>query len=159
MATVAPPAPARGAPAGKAAHGAPGTAPPLPPNLVATMKRVRTKTLEGLKAARMKPTQPTYFMLCIGNVSSIAYLAPVVRSSHKTLLRPLMGKETGLKYHKGQCIFESGKYAFVGPTIVTGMRRKIEAGLLALTGRPYRAIARRGEVEEETRGSSAELPF
>jgi len=124
-----------------------------------TQKRVRTKTLEGLKAARMKPSQRTYFMLCIGNLSSIAYLAPVVRSSHKTLLRPLMGKETGLKYHKGQCIFENGKYAFVGPTIVTGMRRKIEAGLLALTGRQFRAIARRGEIEEEQQGSSAELPI
>jgi hypothetical protein len=159
VAAVAPPAPARAAPSGRAGPAAPGALPALPPNLVTTHKRVRTKTLEGLKAARMKPSQPTFFMLCIGNVSSIAYLAPVVRSSHKTLLRPLMGKETGLKYHKGQCIFENGKYAFVGPTIVTGMRRKIEAGLLTLTGRQFRAIARRGEVAEEQQGSSAEMPL
>ena len=46
-------------------------------------------------------------MLCIGNKGAVAYLAPVVRSGHKTLLRPLMGKDTGLKYHRGQCIYES----------------------------------------------------
>ena len=140
MATAAPSAPA--APAA---------------NVASAQKRVKTKTLEGLKAARMSPSRPTYFMLCIGNKGAVAYLAPVVGSGHKTLLRPLMGKETGLKYHKGQCIFENGKYAFIGPTIVTGMRRKIDAGLLSLTGRRFRAIARRGEVAEEQQGSSAEM--
>jgi len=125
---------------------------------VTALKRVKTKTLEGLKAARMKPMRPTYFMLCIGNKSAIAYLAPVVGPSHKTLLRPLMGKDTGLKYHRGQCIYEKGYYAFVGPTVATGMKRKIEMGLLALTGRRFRATARRGAIQEAKQGSSAELP-
>ena len=142
MATAAPPAPA--APT---------------PTVASAQKRVKTKTLEGLKAARMRPSKPTYFMLCIGNVGAVAYLAPVVRSGHKTLLRPLMGKDTGLKYHRGQCIYENGCYTFVGPTVVAGMKRKLEMGLLALTGRRFRAVVRRGAVEEETQGSGAELPI
>ena len=135
---------------------APAAAPAA--NVVSAQKRVRTKTLEGLKAARMKPARPTYFMLCIGNKGAVAYLAPVVGSGHKTLLRPLMGKDTGLKYHRGQCIYEKGYYTFVGPTVATGMKRKIEMGLLALTGRRFRAMVRRGAVQEAKQGSTAELP-
>ena len=106
----------------------------------------------------MKPMRPTYFMLCIGNKGAVAYLAHVVSPSHKTLLRPLMGKDTGLKYHRGQCVYEKGYYTFVGPTVATGMRRKIEMGLLTLTGRRFRALARRGAIEEAKQKSSAELP-
>jgi len=127
-------------------------------NVASVQKRVRTKTLEGLKAARMSPARPTYFMLCIGNKGAVAYLAPVVGSGHKTLLRPLMGKDTGLKYHLGQCIYEQGYYTFVGPTVAPGMKRKLEMGLLTLTGRRFRALVRRGAVEEAKQKSSAELP-
>ena len=145
----APAAPARGAPAAPAAPGA---------NVATTQKRVKTKTLDGLKAARMKPARPTFFMLCIGNKGAVAYLAPVVSPGHKTLLRPLMGKDTGLKYHRGQCIYEKGYYTFVGPTVAAGMKRKIEMGLLTLTGRRFRAMVRRGPIEEAKQGSAAELP-
>ena len=93
-----------------------------------------------------------------GGVGIAAYLAPVVSASHRTLLRPLMGKDTGLKYHRGQCIYEKGYYTFVGPTVATGMRRKIEMGLLSLTGRRFRALARRGAIAEAKQKSSAELP-
>ena len=127
-------------------------------SVASVQKRVRTKTLEGLKAARMSPARPTYFMLCIGNKGAVAYLAPVVGSGHKTLLRPLMGKDTGLKYHRGQCIYEQGYYTFVGPTVAPGMKRKLEMGLLTLTGRRFRALVRRGAVEEAKQKSSAELP-
>ena len=106
----------------------------------------------------MSPARPTYFMLCIGNKGAVAYLAPVVGSGHKTLLRPLMGKDTGLKYHRGQCIYEQGCYTFVGPTVAPGMKRKLEMGLLTLTGRRFRALVRRGAVEEAKQKSSAELP-
>jgi hypothetical protein len=137
-------------------------APPTPTapaaNVASVQKRVKTKTLEGLRAARLSPARPTYFMLCIGNKGAVAYLAPVVRSGHKTLLRPLMGKDTGLKYHRGQCIYEQGCYTFVGPTVAPGMKRKLEVGLLALTGRRFRAMVRRGEVEEARQGSGVELP-
>jgi len=158
VATAAAPAPARATPAGRNASAAPGAAPPPPANVASTQKRVKTKTLEGLKRARMTPSRPTYFMLCIGNKSAVAYLAPAVGAGHKTLLRPLMGKDTGLKYHRGQCIYEKGYYTFVGPTVATGMKRKIEMGLLALTGRRFRALARRGAIEEAKQKSSAELP-
>ena len=141
MATAAPSAPA--SPAG---------------NVASAQKRVRTKTLEGLKAARMSPSRPTYFMLCVGNKSAMAYLAPVVGSGHRTLLRPLMGKDTGLKYHRGQCIYENGYYTFIGPTVAAGMRRKLETGLLSLTGRRFRALVRRGAIQEAKQKSGAELP-
>ena len=131
---------------------------PLKPAALVTQKRVRTKTLDGLKAARMSPRRPTYFMLCVGNARAVAYLAPVVGSSHKTMLRPLMGDDTGLKYHRGQCIYERGFYTFVGPTVAPGMRRKLEAGLFALTGRRFRTLLRRGEVAPAKQGSGAELP-
>ena len=138
---------------------APAPAPAAPVSTAGTaQKRVKTKTLEGLKAARMKPARPTYFMLCIGNKGAVADLAPVVGSGHKTLLRPLMGKDTGLKYHRGQCIYEKGYYTFVGPTVAPGMRRKLELGLFTLTGRRFRAILRRGQAEEAKQGSGAELP-
>jgi hypothetical protein len=140
MATAAPPAPA-----------------PVAPAVADAQKRVKTKTLEGLKSARMRPWQPTYFMLCIGNKGAVPYLAPVIRSGHKSLIRPLMGKDTGLKYHRGQCIYENGCYTFVGPTVVAGMKRKLEAGLLVLTGRRFRTMVRRGDVEESQQKSSAEL--
>ena len=158
MAAVAPPAPARAAPAGRAANAAPAAAAPPPANVASTLKRVNTKTLEGLKAARMSPARPTYFMLCIGNKAAIAYLARAVSPGHKTLLRPLMGKDTGLKYHRGQCIYEKGYYTFVGPTVATGMTRKIEAGLFTLTGRKFRAMVRKGPIQEAKQKSSAELP-
>ena len=65
---------------------------------------------------------------------------------------------TGLKYHRGQCVYEKGYYTFVGPTVAAGMRRKIELGLLALTGRRFRAMVRKGAVQEAKQKSSAELP-
>ena len=106
----------------------------------------------------MSPSRPTYFMLCIGNKGAMAYLAPVVGSGHKTLLRPLMGKDTGLKYHRGQCVYENGYYTFVGPTVAAGMKRKLETGLLVLTGRRFRALVRRGVIQEGKQKSGAELP-
>lgn len=159
-ATATPPAPStpRNAPAAPGGRGAPVAGAAPTGNVASTLKRVKTKTLDGLKAARMKPMRPTYFMLCIGNKGAMAYLAPVVGPSHKTLLRPLMGKDTGLKYHRGQCIYEKGYFTFVGPTVATGMKRKIEMGLLALTGRRFRALARRGPIQEAKQRSSAELP-
>ena len=38
------------------------------------------------------------------------------------------------------------------------MKRKLEVGLLALTGRRFRAMVRRGEVEEARHGSGVDLP-
>jgi hypothetical protein len=131
---------------------------PLKPTALATQKRVRAKTIEGLKTVRMNPRRPIYFMLCVGNARAVPYLARVIGSSHKTMLRPLMGNDTGLKYHRGQCIFERGLYMFVGPTVAPGMRRKLEAGLLALTGRRFPARLRRAEIEPPAQSSDAGLP-
>ena len=130
---------------------------PEEPNQAATRKRVKSRTIDGLNAARMRPARPTYFMLCIGNKTACAYLGPKVASSTKTLLRGLMGSDTGLKYHRGQCIFEQGCYTFVGPTVVLGMRKKLETGLVDLTGRRWRARLRRGAVQESRQASVAEL--
>lgn len=120
-------------------------------------KRVRAKTIEGLNAARMRPARPTYFMLCIGNKGSLAYMGPKVAASHKALLRGLMGADTGLKYHRGQCIYERGCYAFVGPTVASGMRKKLELGLIELTGRRWRTLVRRAAIQESKQSSVAEL--
>jgi hypothetical protein len=120
-------------------------------------KRVRAKTIEGLNAARMRPARPTYFMLCIGNKGSLAYMGPKVAASHKALLRGLMGADTGLKYHRGQCIYERGCYTFVGPTVASGMRKKLELGLNELTGRRWRTLVRRAAIQESKQSSVAEL--
>jgi len=135
------------------------TAPPNAPSPgnPAIRKRVKAKTIDGLNAARMKPARATYFMLCVGNKTCLAYLAPSVGASHKTLLRGLMGSDTGLKYHRGRCLYEKGSYTFVGPTVVTGMRKKLELGLISLTGRRWRAMVRRGPVPEARQQGSAEL--
>jgi len=124
----------------------------------AIRRRVKAKTIEGLNAARMRPARPTYFMLCIGNKSCLAYMGPKVAASHKMLLRGLMGADTGLKYHRGQCVFEKGCYTFIGPTVALGMRKKLELGLAELTGRRWRAMLRREAVAEPKQGSVAELP-
>ena len=123
------------------------------------LKRVRSKTIDGLNASRMRPSRATYFMICVGNKGCVAYLAPAVANSHKALLRGLMADDTGLKYHRGQCIFEEGCYTFVGPTLALGMRRKIELGLIELTGRRWRLKVRRGVVDDddEDQRGSAEL--
>jgi hypothetical protein len=131
-------------------------APPKPGNPV-IRRRVRGKTIDGLNAARMKPARATFFMLCVGNKHCLAYLAPSVGPTHKTLLRGLMGTDTGLKYHRGRCIYEQGYYAFIGPTVVAGMRAKLERGLLDLTGRKWRARVRRGAIPEGRTTGSAEL--
>ena len=39
-----------------------------------------------------------------------------------------MGKDTGLKYHRGQCIYEKGYYTFVGPTVALGMKQQARDG-------------------------------
>ena len=122
----------------------------------AIRERVRVKVMEGLKAARMRPNRPAYFMLCIGNKSCLAYLAANVRASHKNLLRGLMGKDTGLKYHRGRCVFEAGSYVFVGPTMRLTLRTKVERGLFELTGRKWRARMRRDEVPEGAEASAVE---
>ncbi|MEP6740176.1 MAG: hypothetical protein ABJA61_07340 [Caldimonas sp.] len=128
------------------------------PNQVAIRKRVRGRTIDGLNAARMRPARATWFMLCVGNKHCLAYLAPTVGSTHKTLLRGLMGTDTGLKYHRGRCLFETGYYVFVGPTVAAGMRQKLERGLADLTGRKWRTKMRRAAVPEGRQGSGAELP-
>jgi hypothetical protein len=147
MATAPPPANSGAAPSA-AAKKAPTPA----------QRRVRTKSIEGLKAARMRPARPTYFMLCVGNRKCVPYLAPIVGTSHRTLLRPLMAGDTGLKYHRGQCVYERGYWTFVGPTVSPGLRQKLERGLTDLTGQKYRVKLRRGEIEPPRQSSGAELP-
>ena len=120
-------------------------------------RTVRAKTIAGLNAARMRPARPTYFMLCIGNKTCLAYMGPKVAASHKTLLRGLMGADTGLKYHRGKCVFEKGCYTFIGPTVALGMRKRLELGLAEQTGRRWRAMLRREAVPELGQGSVAEL--
>lgn len=123
----------------------------------ATLKRVRSKAIDGLNASRMRPSRATYFMICVGNKTCLAYLGPAVGNGHKTLLRGLMGTDTGLKYHRGQCLFEAGYYIFVGPTLSPGMRKKLELGLITLTQRRWPTKIRRGPVQEGRQTGAAEL--
>ena len=129
----------------------------------AMQKRVRSKAIDGLNASRMRPSRATYFMICVGNTSCRAYLAPAVGNTHKTMLRGLMGADTGLKYHRGQCLFEAGFYTFVGPTLSLGIRALLAHGgtytadhrpALANEGPPR---ARRGGPERSCRAAGEQL--
>ena len=133
------------------------TDPPAKTHPSPVRKRVRSKAIDGLNASRMRPSRVTCFMLCVGNKSCLAYLAPAVANSHKAMLRGLMADDTGLKYHRGQCVFEEGFYTFVGPTLSLGLRRKIELGLIELTGRRWRTKVRRGAIDEGDPRGAAEL--
>lgn len=120
----------------------------LTPAQLLLKAKLKARLVEGFRAAKSRPTRPTHFMVCVGNRTCMAFVGPRVGSSQKTILRQMMGKDSGLKYHSGRCVFDQGCYTFVGLTIPPGIRVRLERALFLQTNTRYRVKIRKGRAEE-----------
>lgn len=117
------------------------------------LKTVRDRVLAAMRAVKAAPPggKPVQFMVAAGPKRCLAYLGPSVGASHKTLLGELLAGESGIKYYRGECVFEAKAYTFVGDDIPTGgFGKRLQQGLLELTQQRYPVRIRKssGEVEE-----------
>lgn len=117
------------------------------------LKTVRDRVLAALRTvkAAQPGAKPMQFMVAAGPKRCLAYLSLSVGASHKTLLGELLAGESGIKYYRGECVFEAKAYTFVGDDIPTGgFGKRLQAGLLELTQQRFAVRIRKssGEVEE-----------
>lgn len=117
------------------------------------LKTVRERVLGALRTvkAAQPGAKPMQFMVAAGPKRCLAYLGLSVGASHKTLLGELLAGESGIKYYRGECVFEAKAYTFVGDDIPTGgFGKRLQAGLLELTQQRFAVRIRKssGEVEE-----------
>lgn len=141
--STAPPAPAPGQ------RGSGAAAKQALPAVASPARRLaRSRLVTMLRRVRNSPAQPVMFVLCVGNARGSVFLAPKVTPSHRVQLRSFMGNDSGLRFHTGRCVFENGAYTFVGPTVTSSLRAKVEKGLNELTGMKWRVRLRSGVVAD-----------
>jgi len=112
-------------------------------------RRVRARAIDMFRIVKNRPDRKVMYLLCMGHKSSAPYLAPSVNDSLKPLLLRLLRGDTGFKFFRGECIWEDGGYTFVGPRMSGSLARRIENGLVQLTGTRYRVRAREGKARDE----------
>jgi hypothetical protein len=110
--------------------------------------RLRTKVVEMLRIVKNRPDREVHFLICMGNKSCFPYLGPVAGPSQKALLKTVMKGDTGLKYFYGRCVYEESCYTFVGLALPSSLRKKLEHGLLDLTGSAWRVRVRSGTIKD-----------
>lgn len=104
-------------------------------------RRVRARVLDQFRIVKNRPDVTVRFLLCLGHRSCAPYLGPSAGDALKPLLAKVLKGDTGLKYFRGECIWEDGGYTFVGPRMAHTIARRIERGLLDLTGTRWRVRA------------------
>lgn len=108
-------------------------------------RRVRSRVFDQFRLVKNRPDVKVEYLLCLGHRGCTPYLGPSVSDALKPLLAKVMKGDTGLKYFHGECIWEDGGYTFVGPRMTQTIARRIERGLLDLTGTRWRVRAREHE--------------
>lgn len=104
-------------------------------------RRVRARVIDQFRLVKNRPDVKVMFLLCVGHRSCAPYLGPSAADSLKPLLAKVLQGDTGLKYFRGECIWEESAYTFVGPRMSKTIARRIEDGLLELTGTRWRVRA------------------
>lgn len=105
-------------------------------------RRVRARVIDQFRIVKNRPDRKVLFLLCLGHNSCAAYLGATVSDAQKPLLTKVLKGDTGFKFFRGECIWEDGGYTFVGSRLSTSHARRIERGLLELTGTRWRIRAR-----------------
>jgi hypothetical protein len=118
------------------------------PKLSQHKLRLKAKVLEMFRIVKNHPEREVKFIICVSNQNCLPYLGLVVGVTQKTLLKTVMKGETGLKYFMGRCIYEESCYTFVGLALPSGLRKRLERGLLDLTGSVWRVRVRSGTIKD-----------
>jgi hypothetical protein len=126
------------------------------PKLSQHKLRLKAKVLEMFRIVKNHPEREVKFVVCVGNLNCLPYLGLVVGVTQKTLLKTVMKGDTGLKYFYGRCVYEESCYTFVGLAMPSGLRKRLERGLLDLTGSMWRVRVRSGTIKDNDEGGDDE---
>lgn len=105
-------------------------------------RRVRARVIDQFRIVKNRPDRKVLFLLCLGHNSCAPYLGATISDAQKPLLTKVLKGDTGFRFFRGECVWEDGGYTFVGPRLSTSLARRIEIGLLDLTGTRWRIRAR-----------------
>jgi hypothetical protein len=118
-------------------------------------RRLRTRVIDMFRIVKNRSDRRVMFLLCVGHTRCVPYMAPAISDAQKPLLTKVLRGDTGLKFFRGECIWEDGGYTFVGTRLSNTIARRIERGLLELTGVRYRIRAREGDARSKDEGEDA----
>lgn len=104
-------------------------------------RRIRSRVIAQFRLVKNRPDVKVMFLLCLGHRSCAPYLGQSAGDTFKPLLAKVLKGDTGLKYFRGECVWEDGGYTFVGPRMTATIARRLERGLLELTGTRWRVRA------------------
>lgn len=105
-------------------------------------RRLTTRVIDQFRIVKNRPDRKVVFLLCLGRETAATYLGPTASDSQKPLLTKALKGDTGFKFYRGECIWEDGAYTFVGRNLSSTLARRIERGIVDLTGTRYRIRAR-----------------
>ena len=108
-------------------------------------RRLTARVKDQFRIVKNRPDVKVEYLLCIGRESAAAYLGPTASDSQRPLLTKALKGDSGLKFYRGTCIWEDGGYTFVGPRMSTTLARRIQDGIMDLTGTRYRVRAHEPE--------------
>ncbi|MFN0186845.1 MAG: hypothetical protein ACKVQR_23785 [Aquabacterium sp.] len=116
------------------------------------LKLVRSRTLPSLRIVRANnPLAPSpAFMGAIGPESSAVMLNKAVGGTERKLLATLLAPQKGIKFFKGEVVWEKASFTFVTPTPPGGAAKKLQEALKGLLKSKPKVRVRKpdGSVEE-----------
>lgn len=103
--------------------------------------RLKVRLIDQFRIVKNRPDRKVVFLLCVGRQTAAPYLGPSASDSHKPLLTKVLKGDTGFKFYRGECVWEDGGYTFVGKSLSSTLARRIERGIIELTGTRFRVRA------------------
>lgn len=148
----------------QAAAKAASKAPAAPAGDDKTLKLVRGRALDALRAIR-KPApgaKPVRFVVVQGKASVATYLGPSAGTSQEALLKELLADEAPFKSFKdpsGEVVWEQKALTFVSDVLPSGIVKKLQLWLKATLKMNLKVRVRRtdGSVEESEGGGGDDL--
>ncbi|MFN0182318.1 MAG: hypothetical protein ACKVQR_00725 [Aquabacterium sp.] len=126
-------------------------APAVDPKLAKLAAAVRSRLVAGLKAVRnAQPGQPPLtFIAAVAAAHARVVIGPKVGNAQKTQLMALLPQQDGLKWMKGDCVWEDKAVTFICTTPVSGSGKRLQRALLEQTKAKLRVRVRKPDGEAE----------
>ncbi len=132
---------------------------PSDPATQKALKLVKARTVPGLRTVKANnPQVPApAFIAAIGPVSSMLMLNKSIGGTEKNLMIKLLPGQKGIKFFRGEVIWEMKAFTFVSANPVSGAAKKLQAALKLLTKANLKVRLRKPDGQAEEVGGDDDL--
>lgn len=142
-----------------AATTVPVKAPAVDPKLARLAATVRARLIAGLRVVRNPPPgrPPMKFMAGVAAGRARVVMGPNVGPAQKSQLMALMPDQDGIKWIKGNCVWEDRAVTFVCASAPSGVGKRLQRAVLEQTKAKLRVRVRKPDADAEICDGSDDL--